>query len=51
MICAICGQMIDVEDGYYDVDGKHVCLDCAYGMCGARLLEALGCDGAEAWLA
>lgn len=42
MICSICGEHIAPEEGYYEVESEYVCIDCAYSMSGARLLEELG---------
>ena len=42
MICSICGEIIDPDEGYYETEYAYVCIDCAYSLSGARLLEELG---------
>ena len=41
MICAICGERVDDDWGYYEVESNVICFDCACSSC-REVLERLG---------
>ena len=50
MICKLCGEVVDMEDGCYYINDDCVCLNCLYGMSGAELCRQLGFPGEGLWL-